>query len=88
LLPEAELKECARCCAPALSETFDASIILDTSTEIEELGPMPIWRLQSCAEFADDACTWRWPPFTGVRLVVSWNFKHLVNVRRETRSTP
>jgi hypothetical protein len=65
--------------------TFDAGNILDTSAEIENLASAYVAARVVSSGFADDALHVAMATVHGVRFVVSWNFKHLVNVQREDR---
>jgi hypothetical protein len=65
------------------ASTFDATNILDTSAEIEELAAAYLAARVVPPKYADDALHLAMAAVYGIRLVVSWNFKHLVNVRRE-----
>lgn len=62
---------------------FDASNILDTSHEIERLAKAYLAAEVVTPKFVDDALHVAMASVHGIRLIVSWNFKHLVNVRRE-----
>ena len=62
---------------------FDARNILDTSEEIERLAEAYLIAGVVSRKFAEDALHVAMASVHGIRLVVSWNFKHLVNVRRE-----
>ncbi len=62
---------------------FAADALLEVTPEIRELAAAYVAHGVVSAKFQDDArhvaaCT-----LHGVGLLVSWNFKHLVNVRRE-----
>ncbi len=83
IVAEAELKNAPANVREIFANTFDASNILDTSTEIEELANAYLAAAVVPARFADGALHVAMATVHGVRLVVSWNFKHLVNVRRE-----
>ena len=83
IVAEAELKNAPANVRAIFAETFDASNILDTRTEIEELANAYVAAAVVPPKYADDALHVAMATVHGVRLVVSWNFKHLVNVRRE-----
>jgi len=83
IVAEAELKNAPANVRDLFAATFDASNILDTSTEIEDLAQAYLAAGVVPPKFADDALHVAMATVHGVRLVVSWNFKHLVNVRRE-----
>jgi len=82
LVAEAELKNAPAMVREVFAATFDSSNILDTSTEIEELAQAHLAAAVVPPKYADDALHVAMATVHGVRLVVSWNFKHLVNVRR------
>jgi predicted nucleic acid-binding protein len=65
------------------ASSFDATSILDTSEEIEALAEAYLAAEVVTRKFEDDALHVAMASVHGIRLVVSWNFKHLVNVRRE-----
>lgn len=83
IVAEAELKKAPENVRQVFAETFDASNIRDTSREIEELANTYMAAAVVPPKFADDALHVAMATVHGVRLIVSWNFKHLVNVRRE-----
>jgi predicted nucleic acid-binding protein len=78
VVAEAELKQAPANVRQIFGETFGASNILDTSTEAEDLAAAVV-----PLKYADDALHVAIATVQGVRLIVSWNFKHLVNVLRE-----
>ncbi len=51
--------------------------------EIEKLARAYLAANVVTAKFVDDALHVAMASVHGIRLIVSWNFKHLVNVRRE-----
>ena len=63
--------------------SFGAASILDTNEEIEQLAESYLAAEVVTRKFADDALHVAMASVHGIRLIVSWNFKHLVNVRRE-----
>ena len=63
--------------------SFDATNILDTSEEIQMLAQAYLSANVVTPKFVDDALHIAMASVHGIRLIVSWNFKHLVNVRRE-----
>ena len=83
IVAEAELRNAPTNVRTIFAETFDASNILDTRTEIEELASAYLAAAVVPPKYADDALHVAMATVHGVRFVVSWNFKHLVNVRRE-----
>jgi hypothetical protein len=83
IVAEAELKKAPANVRDVFAATFNAGNILDTSTEIEELANAYLAAGVVPPKYADDALHVAMATVHGVRLVVSWNFKHLVNVRRE-----
>jgi predicted nucleic acid-binding protein len=83
IVAEAELQNAPAAVREIFAETFDAESILDTSIEIEELANAYMAAAVVPPKYADDALHVAMATVHGVRLIVSWNFKHLVNVRRE-----
>ena len=83
IVAEAELQNAPANVRGVFADTFDATSILDTSSEIEQLANAYLAAAVVPPKFADDALHVAMATVHGVRLVVSWNFKHLVNVRRE-----
>jgi hypothetical protein len=83
IVAEAELKNTPANVREIFANTFDASNILDTSAEIEELANACLAAAVVPSRFADDVLPVAMATVHGVRFVVSWNFKHLANVRRE-----
>lgn len=62
---------------------FDPTSILDTNDEIEKLAEAYLAAKVVTRKFVDDALHVAMASVHGIRLIVSWNFKHLVNVRHE-----
>ncbi len=83
IVAEAEIKNAPANVRELFAATFDAGNILDTSAEIEELASAYVAARVVSPGFTDDALHVAMATVHGVRFVVSWNFKHLVNVRRE-----
>jgi len=83
IVAEAEIQNAPENVRQLFAETFGAANILDTSAEIEELAEAYMTAAVVPPKFADDALHVAMATVHGVRLIVSWNFKHLVNVRRE-----
>lgn len=83
IVAEAEVRNAPDNVRKVFADTFNATSILDTSAEIEELAQAYLAAAVVSPKFADDALHVAMATVHGVRLVVSWNFKHLVNVRRE-----
>jgi predicted nucleic acid-binding protein len=83
VVAEAELKQAPANVRQIFAETFGAATILDTSTEIEELAAAYLAAGVVPSKYADDALHVAMATVHGIRLIVSWNFKHLVNVLRE-----
>ncbi len=67
-----------------LAETFDQSTILQITPEVETLAAAYMAQKIVPARFADDAMHVALAVVNGLTLLVSWNFKHLVNYQRET----
>jgi len=65
------------------ASSFDATSILDTSDNVEKLAEAYLAAEVVTRKFEDDALHVAMASVHGIRLIVSWNFKHLVNVRRE-----
>lgn len=83
IIAEAEVNNAPPNVRQVFTDTFNATNILDTSAEIEELAQAYLQAAVVPPKFADDALHIAMATVHGIRLVVSWNFKHLVNVRRE-----
>lgn len=83
IVAEAEIQNAPASVRQVFADTFDASNILDTSTEVEELAEAYMQAAVVPPKYADDALHVAMATVHGIRLIVSWNFKHLVNVRRE-----
>lgn len=83
IVAEAELKNAPANVREVFAATFDAGNILDTDIEIEELAQAYLAAGVVPPKYADDALHVAMATVHGLRLIVSWNFKHLVNVRRE-----
>ena len=83
IVAEREVQKAPENVRAIFASTFDATNILDTSTEIEELATAYLAAAVVPPKYADDALHLAMATVHGIRLVVSWNFKHLVNVRRE-----
>jgi hypothetical protein len=83
VVTEAELKHAPDSVRNVFAETFGPSNILDTSSEVEELAEAYLIAGVVTGKYADDALHVAMATVHGVHLVVSWNFRHLVNVRRE-----
>ena len=62
---------------------FSADSLLDPTREIQELAAAYVAHGVVSPKFQDDARHVAAATVHGVGLLVSWNFKHLVNVRRE-----
>lgn len=83
IVTEAELENAPPNVRDVFSATFGPENILDTNLEIEELADAYLAAAVVPPKYADDALHVAMATVHGVRLVVSWNFKHLVNIRRE-----
>jgi hypothetical protein len=83
IVAEAEIKNAPATVRQLFADTFETSNILDTSTEVEELAAAYMQAAVVPPKFADDALHVAMATVHDIRLIVSWNFKHLVNVRRE-----
>ncbi|MBE7497446.1 MAG: hypothetical protein HS117_21075 [Verrucomicrobiaceae bacterium] len=83
IVAEAEIQNAPPNVRQLFAYTFNASNILDTSREVEELAEAYMQASVVPSKFADDALHVAMATVHGIRLIVSWNFKHLVNVRRE-----
>jgi predicted nucleic acid-binding protein len=67
-----------------MAETFDQSTILQITPEVEILSAAYIKKKIVPARYANDATHVAMAVVHGVSVLVSWNFKHLVNYQRET----
>ena len=83
IIAEREVQESPQEVRQHYAASFDAAHILDTSTEIEALAEAYLAAGVVTRKFEDDALHVAMASVHGIRLIVSWNFKHLVNVRRE-----
>ena len=83
IVAEREVQDAPENVRTLFAATFNETNILDTSAEIEELAGAYLAAAVVPPKYADDALHLAMATVHGVRLVVSWNFKHLVNVRRE-----
>jgi hypothetical protein len=73
----------ARAGARVLRARFSADSLLEPTREIQELAAAYVAQGVVSPKFQDDARHVAAATVHGVGLLVSWNFKHLVNVRRE-----
>jgi hypothetical protein len=83
IVAEAEVKNAPPHVRQVFADTFGTANILDTSDEVEELAEAYMQAAVVPPKYADDALHVAMATVHGIRLIVSWNFKHLVNVRRE-----
>jgi predicted nucleic acid-binding protein len=83
IVAEREVQKAPEKVRDVFASTFGAANILDTNDEIEELADAYLAASVVPPKYADDALHVAMATVHGIRLVVSWNFKHLVNVRRE-----
>lgn len=83
IVTEREVKQAPEEVRRLYASSFDATRILDTSGEIERLAEAYLAAEVVTRKFTDDALHVAMASVHGIRLIVSWNFKHLVNVRRE-----
>lgn len=83
LVTEAELRYAPENVRQVFAATFDVSSILDTNEDVELLADAYLKARVVPPKFADDALHVAMATVHGIHLIVSWNFKHLVNVRRE-----
>lgn len=83
IVAEAEVAHAPAKVRQIFEETFDPESILDTSIEIEELADAYMAAAVVPPKYVDDAMHVAMATVHGVQLIVSWNFKHLVNLRRE-----
>ena len=82
IVAEAEVKNAPPQVRQVFADTFNAANILDTSDEVEELAEAYMQAAVVPPKFADDALHVAMAAVHGIRLIVSWNFKHIVNLRR------
>jgi len=83
LVAEREVQKAPEEVRQHFASSFDATSNLDASDEIEQLAEAYLAAEVVPRKFADDALHVAMASVHGIRLIVSWNFKHLVNVRRE-----
>ena len=83
IVAEREVKEAPENVRDIFASTFGPANILDTNEDIEELARAYLDAGVVSPKYADDALHTAMATVHGIRLLVSWNFKHLVNVRRE-----
>jgi hypothetical protein len=83
IVAEAELLYAPEQVRILFAETFKPGTILDTTPEVEELAEAYVAAGVISLKYADDASHVAMATVHGIRFIVSWNFKHLVNVRRE-----
>ena len=83
IVAEREIQQAPENVRDVFAAAFSAANILDTSEDIEELADAYLAAGVVPQKFADDTLHIAMATVHGIRLVVSWNFKHLVNVRRE-----
>jgi predicted nucleic acid-binding protein len=83
IVTEREVKEAPEEVRKHYASSFDTAHILDTSMEIEALAEAYLAAGVVTRKYEDDALHVAMASVHGIRLIVSWNFKHLVNVRRE-----
>ena len=67
-----------------LISTFTQKDILPLTLEAEALAAVYMMHKIVPAKYADDAAHVAIAVVNGIQVMVSWNFKHLVNLRRET----
>jgi len=65
------------------AESFDHGTLLDISLEIEELSVAYLQANCVPQKYPDDALHVAMTTVHGLPLLVSWNFRHLANIRRE-----
>lgn len=83
IVAEAELAYAPEEVRALFADTFGSADILDTNAAVEALAEAYLAAKVVPPKYADDASHVAMATVHGVRFVVSWNFKHLVNVRRE-----
>ncbi len=83
IVAEREVQKAPENVCEIFASTFGAANILDTNDEIEELADAYLAAGVVPTKYADDALHVAMATVHGIRLLLSWNFKHLVNVRRE-----
>ncbi len=85
IVAERELQSAPKEVRRLFAETFcDASHLLAESEEIETLAEAYLSAGVVTRKYADDARHVAIATAQGIRYLVSWNFRHLANVRRET----
>lgn len=83
IVAEREVQKAPEAVRELFADTFDPGSILDTNAEVEDLAAAYLAARVVPPRFSDDALHLAMATVHGIRLVVSWNFKHLVNVVRE-----
>jgi predicted nucleic acid-binding protein len=83
IVAEAEVAHAPAKVRQVFAETFGPGSILDTCVEVEDLADAYMAAAVVPPKYVDDAMHVAMATVHGVLLIVSWNFKHLVNVRRE-----
>lgn len=83
IVAEREVQKAPMVVRQHFATTFSVNNILDTSAEVEGLAKSYLVADVVTPRFLDDALHVAMASVHGIRLIVSWNFRHLVNVRRE-----
>jgi hypothetical protein len=83
ILVETELRRAPPRVQNLFAQTFDPADLLPLSDEADELAELYMKQKVVPAKYVDDARHVAIAVTQAVPYIVSWNFKHLVNVRRE-----
>jgi hypothetical protein len=83
ILVETELRRAPQRVQNLFAHTFDPADLLPLTDEADELAELYMKQKVVPAKYVDDARHVAIAVTHAVPFIVSWNFKHLVNVRRE-----
>ena len=83
ILVEIELQPAPQRVKTLFAQTFDPADLLPLSDEADELAELYMKQKVVPAKYVDDARHVAIAVTHAIPYIVSWNFKHLVNVRRE-----
>ena len=83
LLVDQEISTAPERVQKLMTETFTQDDFLPITSEAQELADAYLAQRIVPAKFADDALHVAIATTNGIYLIVSWNFKHLVNLQKE-----
>jgi hypothetical protein len=83
ILVESELRRAPQRVQNLFMQTFDAADLLPLTDEADDLAELYMVQKVVPAKYADDARHVAIAATHAIPYLVSWNFKHLVNIRRE-----